>query len=202
MSIMDGLKSAYDNNREKAAQLKGERGDKLAWIMIEYIGGLGDDKKQGGLPKFSKIVNLFFYKNRIEFGKSVIPSEMVKALRIEGKDELHSRVTLTRMVLTGPFAFAMKKNSRDREVFVTIELTDGRQVVFHDDKKDPSQMRIKLADAMSYYSSKSASQAQESTSALSADDPTAQIERFNKLRESGAITDEEYAQKKKQLLGL
>jgi hypothetical protein len=40
----------------------------------------------------------------------------------------------------------------------------------------------------------------ESKSAVSADDPTAEIERLQSLRERGALTDEEFAEQKRKLL--
>lgn len=50
-----------------------------------------------------------------------------------------SRVTATRVVLTGVFALALKKNKN--KVFVAVELADGEQLLIETSAKDEKKAR-------------------------------------------------------------
>lgn len=59
------------------------------------------------------------YKDRVERGRETFPLAGVSA-RVESGQELSSRVTVTRLLAIGLFAFAAKKKSGG-EVYLTIE---------------------------------------------------------------------------------
>lgn len=68
---------------------------------------------------------------------------------VESVGELQRRVTVTRMALTGPFAFALKKKRDERDLFLTIEGPDFQWVIEVDPKKgaDARQFAAKINTA-------------------------------------------------------
>ncbi len=48
MSLLDTIKNKYQEHQEKVARLKYARGDKLAALAVEYMGGYNDQKKAAG----------------------------------------------------------------------------------------------------------------------------------------------------------
>lgn len=136
-----GLLDAYKQKRaDIASQL-------AALNMVEYMGGYGDQKKSAG--------NLYFYEERVDFKVALNPKSSftistadITNIAIEGKDEVNRRVTVTRLIAVGIFAFALKKKSKDQEAFVTLELSDGQEVIFHVSKKSPMELRASLSKAL------------------------------------------------------
>lgn len=55
--------------------------------------------------------------------------------RVESVGELQRRVTATRLLATGVFAFALKKKADDRELYLTVTAPDYQFVVELDPKK-------------------------------------------------------------------
>jgi len=54
---------------------------------------------------------------------------------VETQGQLQSRVTVTRLLLTGPFAFALRKKRDNRELYLTVEGDGWAFVVDVDPKK-------------------------------------------------------------------
>lgn len=55
--------------------------------------------------------------------------------RVESVGELQRRITATRLLTTGVFAFALKKKADDRELYLTVTAPDYQFVVELDPKK-------------------------------------------------------------------
>ncbi len=55
-----------------------------------------------------------------------IPCKNIKNIKIEDATTMEKRVTLTRMVAFGLFAFALKKNEKKEVAYLSIEWNDGR----------------------------------------------------------------------------
>lgn len=72
------------------------------------------------------------------------PWSAVSALDVEGPDQVQRRVTATRLVATGLFAFAFKKAKRLAYLTVT---TDAGEAIFETDAFTPEELRAKLAFA-------------------------------------------------------
>lgn len=73
------------------------------------------------------------YRDRVECGRDRV--SLPAHATVESAGELHSRVTATRLLATGVFAFALKKKRDDRELYLTVEGDDGAFVVKVDPKK-------------------------------------------------------------------
>ena len=120
------IQKSYQEQQQKSAELKDIRGAKLDALAVEYMGGYGDGRKANGI--------ITFYQNQTEFSavmstKFTIPNSQIKDILVEGKDEVNRRVTVTRLIAVGIFAFALKKKSKDQESYITLELIDGQEVI-------------------------------------------------------------------------
>ena len=75
------------------------------------------------------------------------------AAEFEHGANIGSRLTATRVVLTGVFALALKKNKN--KVYVAVELADGEQVLIEAKAKDEKKARTfatKVNQASAYFS--------------------------------------------------
>lgn len=92
-----------------------------------------------------KAVNLYFdddgvraktLRTHIDF-----PWSDIRSVEIEGPDEVQKRVTATRLIGLGVFAFAAKK--KQKHAYVTVTSDDG-EAIFETDKHTPKDLRAKL----------------------------------------------------------
>lgn len=77
-----------------------------------------------------------------------IPWAEIKDLAVEGPDEVEKRVTATRLLATGIFAFALKKKSKHAYLTVT---TETGEVIFETEKMTPQELRAKLSPALARF---------------------------------------------------
>jgi hypothetical protein len=191
------LAKSYKEHQAKVTKVKEARGDLLGSISLEYIGGYNDKRKAKGL--------LTFYQKQTEFNsplstKFSLKNNHIKNIAIEGKDEVSRRVTVTRLLAVGIFAFALKKKKKEKEAYLTIELSDGPEIIFFVDNKSPMDLKAKLAKAISQVKQEGAKQAH--TAESSANNTADELEKYAKLKQKGIITQEEFETKKKQILGI
>lgn len=185
---------AHQDAKQRALDQKNARGDKLNAISLEYMGGYGDSKKANGI--------LTFYRNQTEFSSPLstrftVLNGSIANIAIEGKDEVGRRVTVTRLLLVGIFAFALKKKKKEKEAYITLELKDGREVIFFVDKMNPMEMKTKLAKSISQVKQSSiASQAQ----ALSVGSVADELAKLADLKGQGVLTQDEFDKAKHELL--
>lgn len=160
MSIIDSVKNAYENFEEGSPEDRAARGDKLAAIdQISYVGGYdtttqpNEDSASGG--------TLSLYENAVVYESDhvnfTIPGEQVADVNVDGRNDVQSRVTVPRLAVLGLLALAVPKQTVTIESFVTLDLADGRQVVFHTTSIDPDSLRRDLANATSLYSQRAVS---------------------------------------------
>jgi len=208
MSFLDKVKDAgdkagksiqksYQEHQEKVAELKDTRGARLGALSVEYMGGYGDKKKAKGI--------LSFFEKQTEFSavmstKFTIPNTQIRDIVVEGKDEVNRRVTVTRLLAVGIFAFALKKKSKDQEAYITLELSDGQEVILFVDNKAPMALRAKLAKVISAVKQanvSSQSQAVQPTTQRSVADELAKLA---SLKEQGVLTQAEFDAEKAKIL--
>lgn len=195
-------KEKYTEERQKSAALKQIRGKNLATLRCQYAGGYGDVKPGAGL--------ITFYENRVVFkaglGKSLIEidTSSIKDVAIEGRHEVNRRVTVTRLLAVGIFAFALKKKQEEKEAFLTIVLKDGQEVVLQIQGKTPLQLKKTLASTLSKIklaaSNVYISESKTLNTVEGIDDVA--LLKLADLKDKGILTEEEFAAKKKQILGL
>jgi len=208
MSFLDKVKDAsdkagksiqksYQEQQQKSAELKDTRGVRLGALPVQYMGGYGDSRKANGI--------ITFYQNQTEFSavmstKFTIPNTQIRDILVEGKDEVNRRVTVTRLIAVGIFAFALKKKSKDQESYITLELTDGQEVILFVENKAPMALRAKLAKVISSVKQASSSHqvvsAQQSSKGSAADE----LSKLASLKEQGVLTQAEFDTEKAKIL--
>ncbi len=190
MGLLDSIKDGYTKNREVAAERKDVRGEKLAHAQCIYLGGYEVKHKAGG--------SVTFFENQIEFStlgkaKFTLTKTLVREVAVEGKDEVHSRVTVTRLLVLGIFAFGARKKNEVKESYITIVLNDGREVVLQVNNIAPVQLKAKFSKVYAAYNQ---------SKPLQQGSATDELERLAALKSKGVITQAEFDAKKRQLLGL
>lgn len=209
MSLFDKMKEAsdkagksvansYKEHQEKVAETKELRGNRLEALTLQYMGGYDDKKKAQGI--------LTFYEKQTEFSsplstKFVIPNGRIANVAIEGKDEVNRRVTVPRLLAVGIFAFALKKKNKDKEAYLTIELSDGQEVIFFVDKKSPMELRTKLAKVISSVKQAGVAAQTQASKQASQGSVADELTKLANLKEQGILTQEEFDKKKAELLG-
>lgn len=79
-----------------------------------------------------------------------VPWSDVKGLSVEGPEQVEKRVTVTRLLTTGLFAFALKKKSKTAYLVVT---TPEGEAVFETDKFSTQELRAEVSWATARSSS-------------------------------------------------
>lgn len=194
MSMFDSFKDKVKEQQEKIAEQKDNRGSKLAALSVQYMGGYSDKKKATG--------KLTFYQKQTEFSNPMLNSRLgftiintnIADITFSGKDDVIQQRTITRNLL-----LAGKSKSKEiKDAYITITLADGQEVLFHVPEKSPMELKASIAGAVSQ-----AKQSPHSSVATPQTTSTAdELVGLAKLKEQGIITQAEFDQKKKQILGL
>ena len=119
--------------------------------------------------------------------------DSLKELELDGPDNLNSRITATRLLTLGVFAFAAKKKTGESYAFFT--LSDGSPVVIEFPKTSYLQLKAIFAPYMSKVSTQASDEKPIQGS-------TEQLKEFASLLEQGLITQEDYDLAKRQILGI
>ena len=208
MGFLDKMKEAgdkagkqvaksYQEHQEKVAEVKDARGGRIGALSVEYMGGYGDKRKAKGV--------LTFYQKQTEFSaalstKFILQNSQVRDMIVEGKSEVNRRVTVTRLLAVGIFAFALKKKNTDKEAYITVELADGQEVIFFVDGKAPMELRAKLAKVISQVK-QAGVEGQVKVSPQSHGSIADELAKLANLKQQGVLTQEEFDKQKAQLLG-
>jgi hypothetical protein len=125
---------------------------------------------------------------------------------VDTAGEIDKRITATRLILTGPFAFGLRKKKDNRELYLLVE---GRGWAISKELR-PNQgaearafaARINAAgSAQSATVSPPHTGARASIPATGSPDALGQIKQLGELRDQGLITSDEFDAKKSELLG-
>ncbi len=180
------MNDEYKKQQQKAAELNELRGNKLASIGVEYCGGYEEYKKSKG--------SLVFFQKRIEYNVALsqtksffVENSKITDVAIEGRHEVNRRVTVTRMLAVGLFAFALKKKNEEKEAFITIMLSDGQEAVFHLEGKSPLELKSKLSSVISQVKQGAKSHKESSHSGI-ADE----LAKLAELKDKNIISEEEF----------
>lgn len=187
------LNEEYKKQQQKATELNELRGKKLASISVEYCGGYEEYKKSKG--------NLTFFQKRIEYNVALnsaksfsIENSKITDVAIEGRHEVNRRVTVTRMLAVGLFAFALKKKKEEKESFITLVLSSGQEAVFHLDDKSPLALKSKLSSVISQV--KQGAKSQKAPNSGVAEE----LSKLAELKDKKIISEEEFQKQKNKLL--
>jgi len=122
---------------------------------------------------------------------------------VDSAGAIDKRVTATRLILTGPLAFGLRKKKDDRELFLLVE-GDGFGFVEQLDpkkQKDAREFASRLNAAASRAAIPGADAASGAPTATAEPSIPDQIRQLGQLRDEGLLTPDEFEAKKSELLG-
>jgi hypothetical protein len=141
---------------------------------------------------------LVFHINKSE--KSLIPWAKIQHVEAGSEEQLRSRVTLSRVLLTGVFALALKKE-RKQKFYLTIETLDGVGLWnINASGKNNRVMQEKAISFAAKCNSKVKSQSVQNTSSNENQTILDQIEKLSELFTKGVLSQSEFEAKKSELL--
>ena len=174
----------------------------LSTVKLHYVGG-GEINKE-------KDINTFIDKGAFHYGIYAIPLDKIEGANIRTETQMHqhlkSRVTATRLLTLGVFALAAPKrktvNTQTTTEYLSIDYLDK-----HNNKSALifSGSNIKRAyDSLYKYGEigNNVIASSESNERQTPHDPTSELKKWKQLMDDGIISEEEFDQKKKQLLGI
>lgn len=169
--------------------------------ILTYCGGIPGVEKTGDMVVSCRPDGIRIdpgtFKKKIE-----IPFSNIGKISLQTQEQISKDVTLGRLLLVGVFAFGMKKKSRDVSNCLVIEYTDGAistSAIFSGPNAPKFHASL-LKVQQDYY--KRNPKREEAPSTSSAADPYSEIEKLHGLLEKGVITQADFDEKKRQLLGL
>ena len=144
-------------------------------IKLEYKGGHPALKKEKDCTL--KITNEDI---TISYGISQgkIDFSSITGMHYETAEQISRRVTATRLLTLGVFAFAFKKKKKDSEKYLTVEFTNNN------------------------YKTRENVQIESEETIKEKNDPYEELKKLKELLDMGIINEEEFESKKKELLNL
>ncbi|KAA0232627.1 MAG: hypothetical protein EDR02_16625 [Actinobacteria bacterium] len=134
-----------------------------------------------------------------------VPLSQIKSIAIESEEELQHRITVTRLILTGIFAFAWKKRTGG-SVIVSVDAPSG-PLLFEKLKatkaevlKMFAQQRAMLARQVQLQSVASTSQAPTQAPPSNAMSVLKRLVELDHLKDEGLVSAVEYAERRTQIL--
>ena len=197
MSFLDKAKKAGSFTGNQLIKSQRYLGDRIAeqkvTVSAKYMGGYMGILSGDGQLVFADEGATFKASPLQRASTFTLSKDEIKDVAIEGRHEVSSRVTVTRLLAVGIFAFALKKKSVEKEAFITFELLDGQEVVFHVNGKTPVQLRASMP-AIAAYKKRSA------TNSSNVGSPVDELSKLAELKDKGFITEAEYSAAKSRLL--
>lgn len=171
-------------------------------VYLDYKGG------HPNLPNDGSSIIIIF-ENCLGIMKGIdtalIKYENILSLNLETKDQIYSRFTATRLALLGPFALAFKKKTKSTEKYLTIDFKDKNQkeftAIFSGSNSGTIQSLIykEYSNYISNYQNVKQNTHDNENSHKNVYD---EIKQLKELLDMGAITQEEFDAKKRELLEL
>ena len=191
-TVKDGINEAIEEKK-----LKEELGllDDVS-IKLEYKGGHPDLKKEKDctmkITNDDLTISYGFSQGKIDFSS-------ITGIHYETAEQISRRITATRLLTLGVFAFAFKKKKKDSEKYLTIEfiMNDMECAVLFSGKKSQDAYS-KLFERYSGFKNR---QINEKTTENS-NDPYEKLKKLKELLDMGIISEEEFESKKKELLNI
>lgn len=171
-------------------------------VTLTYCGGIpeltkvGDYKVAAG-PVFFQIKN-----GLMKFLE--IPYDKIFDVSMKTEEQLVNSAAPLDFLFAGKMAFALKKKEVTNYLVIDYECGGGiKTSAFFKGENVPLVHSVMLQKRVEYANSRPALAPSESAPAAGpSDDVAADIQKFYDLKEKGIITEEEFAAKKSQLLGV
>ncbi len=167
-------------------------------VKVEYKGGHPSLPKEGDctLKMTNDSVTLSISLARY----ATIDYATINNISFETAEQIGKRITATRLLTLGVFALAFKKKTKDSEKYLTIEFSENGidSAVLLGGKK-AQEAYSKLYERFAGYKNRVEKDSPNVTNKASSYD---EIIKLKELLDMGAITQEEFDVKKKELLGI
>ena len=169
---------------------------KFSIAYTNYLGGhpIREKKHNGGVLRFDA-EGVHFRGFHELF---VVPWVDVQELAVEGSEEVQRRVTASRLLTIGVFAFAAKKKA-PKNAFVTVATKDG-EAIFECTRTGPHAIRAKLTGAINWVEGRQRAEAAPAVSTAVPASLADELAKLAKLRDDGILTDAEFDAQKVKLL--
>ena len=209
MGLFDKEKLNKLADKAKSAVKEGIEEAKAEQEKRKELGLLNDvtlklDYK-GGHPALTKekecSLKITNYDLTISYGLSsaTVDYSNVTGINFETAEQISRRITATRLLTLGVFAFAFKKKKKDTEKYLTVEFNEnGMDSAVLFGGKKAQEAYSKLYERYSNF--KNRIEPQENNE--SNNDSYEELKKLKELLDMGIITQEEFDQKKKDLLDL
>lgn len=121
----------YRNNNKRYQAMKGLGiSDSDFFYSGKYISGhpdINNSIEDVNLAKIKESIHIVYFPNsKSPIGAGKIPKEQIKNIVIEDASTVSKRVTATRLIALGVFAFAAQKKEKTEISYLIIEWNDGR----------------------------------------------------------------------------
>ena len=192
------IKNIVESNKNNPATI-----EKMNKPKTECYQFLLDYK--GGHPDFTKesLSSITITNDKISIttdrkSSDILMSEIV-GIHYENQEQIEKRITATRLVTLGVFALAFKKKKKTNDKFFTMDYKrNGIENTIVFSGKKAAEAHSAVNKLLSKYNENNPKEAQSN----SQNNNLAQIKGLKELLDMGAITQEEFDIKKKELLGL
>lgn len=172
---------------------------------LTYLGGIPQIKNSCDVK-----VHAFINEVQIDakgglFGTTIkIPYTDIYDVQLQTEEQVSKDVTLTRLLLIGVLAFGAKKKTKTVNYCLVIDYEkDGIRTKGVFSGESCNKIYGEITTWRQKALQKQGKQPEPTTpTADQSADPAAEIAKYKSLLDSGAITQDEYEAKKKQLLGL
>jgi len=166
------------------------------WIGINYGNSCLPSRKNDRDKSISANVYVGADGVTVELGRrnaTTYEWDEISVIEVEGPETVQKRVTASRLLLTGPLAFAMKKKTGDAYLFISFH--DGREpVVLRFPKKSQPELKVIISPYLGKV--KSGNSSEPST------DVENQLAKLGQFFEQGLIEADEYKASKAKILGI
>jgi hypothetical protein len=193
MGLFDRIKMRNDKKREFNEILK-SGGMSVAFVRAKYLGGHPDllGEKDGNITVNGQGL---FFNDSLTFDYIFIPAEKISQAEFKTGEQIAKNAFFSRLLALGGFSFAFNKNTRDKHMYLTVShYVNGIENTVLFETNSASKLASAMAKVRQDY-------AKNNPKESNGDVPVSElIKQISELKALGILTDEEYAEKKKDLL--
>ena len=175
-------------------------------IALDYLGGIPDIKKPGLVGV--KVTSDGVVVSAGMFKKTTIPYSIITDVSMKTDEQISKDVTITRLLALGVFAFGAKKKRKIvSNNLIIIYNYEGLQTAAVFSGDNVPEVNSDIMKRRAKYLKKNPMPIPAAAPSVppiqpAGIDAAAEIAKYKDLLDSGAITQDEFDAKKKQLLGL
>jgi hypothetical protein len=167
-------------------------------LRLDYIGGLpGADRERKNVSARIDAEGIHLSDpGAMLRWEQELAWESVREFAVEGSDQVQQRVTVTRLLAVGIFAFAWRK--KERSAFLVLDIGDG-EVILASRNHTIHQLRTELRSLLAT-SAEHLRDPQAATSAPAPSTPAKRIRQLQELLDQGLIGQDGFDAKRQAII--